>query len=110
MGRQRGGPSVRCQRARPTCWGRVVFLGLGADNGVDLARIVIICCAADARTARIHLIGPKVALVTDPGSDQWWQVVGTVVPDSATEDNEFIPEMRVVTVERTTPPENTYSY
>lgn len=81
-----------------------------ADGGLDLARIVIICCAADARTARINLTGPKALLVTEVGSDQWWRVVGTIVPGSATEANEFVPEMRVATAERTTPPENTYSY
>lgn len=80
------------------------------DGGVDLARIVIICCAADARTARINITGPEAAQVTDLGSEQWWRVVGTVVPGSATEANEFVPEMRVVSVERTGAPENTYSY
>lgn len=81
-----------------------------ADGGVDLARIVIICCAADARTAKIKLTGPEATRMTDVGSEQWWRVVGTVIPGSATEQNEFVPEMRVVSVERTTAPENTYSY
>ena len=34
---------------------------LNEAQGVDLGRIVIICCAADAQLARIHLRGPAAA-------------------------------------------------
>ena len=37
------------------------FTMRNADS-TDLARVVIICCAADAQLARIHLSGPAVAV------------------------------------------------
>jgi putative membrane protein len=39
----------------------VIGFALPQTNGVDLGRVVIICCAADAQLARIHLRGPAIA-------------------------------------------------
>ncbi len=36
----------------------VIGFTLPETDGVDLGRVVIICCAADAQLARIHLRGP----------------------------------------------------
>src|ERR1700712_3260191 len=34
---------------------------IAAAGGVDLGRVVIVCCAADAQLARVHLTGPAAA-------------------------------------------------
>ncbi|MBM7413449.1 MULTISPECIES: TIGR03943 family protein [Nocardiaceae] len=81
-----------------------------ADGGVDLARILIICCAADARTTRLHLVGPNTQPMRGANADQWWIVRGVVVPGTATEDDRWTPDFRVTAVEPTAAPSNTYSY
>jgi putative membrane protein len=80
------------------------------DGGVDLARILIICCAADARTTRLHLVGPGTESMRSAGADQWWIVTGVVVSGSATEDDRWTPDLRVTAVTPTEAPSNTYSY
>ena len=40
--------------------------------GTDLARVVIVCCAADAQPARIHLAGgPAAAAASGFPEDTW---------------------------------------
>jgi uncharacterized repeat protein (TIGR03943 family) len=70
------------------------------DGSVDLARVLIICCAADARSIRIHLD-------RDIGGD-WLRVRGTVGQSSPETGN--IPTMTVTGVEHIPAPENTYAY
>ncbi len=78
----------------------------GTTGGVDLARIVITCCAADARSIRIHLSG---ALGEYP--DGAWVVVrGTVVPDSAVPATGNTPTFEVTSIRPIPEPENTYQY
>ena len=70
------------------------------DGSVDLARVLIICCAADARSIRIHL---------DRNIDgDWLRVRGTVGQSSPQTGN--IPTMTVTGVEHIPAPENTYAY
>lgn len=71
-----------------------------SDGSVDLARILIICCAADARSIRIHLDRPVTG--------DWLRVRGTVGQSSAESGN--IPTMTVTGVEHIPAPENTYAY
>ncbi|WP_037163753.1 TIGR03943 family putative permease subunit [Rhodococcoides fascians] len=70
------------------------------DGSVDLARILIICCAADARSIRIHLDRDV--------EGEWLRVRGTVGESSPETGN--IPTMAVTGVEQIDEPENTYAY
>ncbi|SNS37433.1 TIGR03943 family putative permease subunit [Rhodococcoides kyotonense] len=79
----------------------VTGLAVANDDGsVDLARILIICCAADARSIRIHLDRPI--------DGEWMRVRGVVGASSPDSGN--IPTMTVTGVEHIPAPENTYSY
>ena len=54
---------------------------LNEPGGVDLARIVIICCAADAQLARIHLrggIGATGGIPLKFADNTWLRVEGQV--------------------------------
>ena len=53
---------------------------LNEAQGVDLGRIVIICCAADAQLARIHLRGPAAAHAAGLPDNTWLRVEGQVTP------------------------------
>jgi uncharacterized repeat protein (TIGR03943 family) len=79
-------------------------------EGTDLGRVVIICCAADAQLARIHLSGPAVTEAAGYPEDTWLQVEGTVVPGTSVASTNFIPTMVVSTVTRIDKPANTYAY
>ncbi len=81
----------------------------GTREGIDLARILIICCAADARSVRIHLDAGRVAL-DGIAEGTWLRVSGTVDAATATEQTAFTPTMTVSSVERIEAPENTYAY
>jgi uncharacterized repeat protein (TIGR03943 family) len=79
-------------------------------EGTDLGRVVIVCCAADAQLARIHLSGPALAEAAGYPEDTWLQLEGTVVPGTSTASTNFIPTMAVSTVTRIEKPANTYAY
>ncbi|MFI8567128.1 TIGR03943 family putative permease subunit [Rhodococcus sp. NPDC078407] len=81
----------------------------GTTDGLDLARILIICCAADARSIRIHLDAGSATL-DDIADGTWLRISGTVDATTATADTRFTPTMTVSTVERIEAPENTYAY
>lgn len=53
---------------------------LNEAHGVDLGRVVIVCCAADAQLARIHLHGPAAAVAAGLPDNTWIRVEGQVVP------------------------------
>jgi uncharacterized repeat protein (TIGR03943 family) len=79
-------------------------------EGTDLGRVVIVCCAADAQLARIHLSGPAVAEAAGYPEDTWLQVEGTVVPGTSVASTNFIPTIAVSSVTRIDKPANTYAY
>jgi uncharacterized repeat protein (TIGR03943 family) len=79
-------------------------------DSTDLGRVVIVCCAADAQLARIHLSGPAVAEVASYPEDTWLQVEGTVVPGTSMAATNFVPTMAVSHVTRIEKPANTYAY
>jgi len=79
-------------------------------DGTDLGRVVIICCAADAQLARIHLSGPAVAEASGYPEDTWLQLEGTVVPGTSVAATNFVPTMAVSRVTRIDKPANTYAY
>lgn len=76
----------------------------------DLGRVVIVCCAADAQLAHIHLSGPAVAEAAGYPEDTWLQVEGTVVPGTSMAATNFVPTMAVSHVTRVEKPANTYAY
>lgn len=73
---------------------------------VDLARLTIACCAADARAHLVHLAGD----VGDPPSDTWLRVRGTVVTGSATAATGYVPVIVVASVEVVGAPPDPYEY
>jgi uncharacterized repeat protein (TIGR03943 family) len=83
---------------------------LTRDGGTDLGRVVIVCCAADAQLARIHLTGPGAAAVAGYPQDTWLRIEGVVVPKSASAATSFIPTMTVTAETKIDRPANTYAY
>src|SRR6201987_6146022 len=77
-------------------------------QGVDLGRIVIICCAADAQLARIHLGGPAVAQAAGLPDNTWLRVVGKVTPPPP--NSARIPTLPATAVTRIDAPANPYDY
>jgi uncharacterized repeat protein (TIGR03943 family) len=79
-------------------------------EGTDLGRVVIVCCAADAQLARVHLSGAAAAEAAGYPEDTWLQVEGTVVPGTSTASTNFVPTIAVSRVTRIDKPANTYAY
>jgi uncharacterized repeat protein (TIGR03943 family) len=77
---------------------------------VQLGRVVIICCAADAQLARIALTGPAAAEAAGSPDGAWLRVEGKVAVGQGDSPALPIPSMTVYRVERIAPPKNTYSY
>lgn len=74
---------------------------LRADGPIELGRVVIICCAADAQLARIPLTGPAAAEAARFPDDAWLRVTATVA------------EGPVLLIDSVTPieaPANPYAY
>ncbi|MEN4477266.1 TIGR03943 family putative permease subunit [Mycolicibacterium cosmeticum] len=78
----------------------------GFTMGADLARVVIICCAADAQLARVHLSGN----VSEQPEDTWLRVEGRVVPGTSNPATNFVPTLEVVRATPIPKPANTYAY
>jgi uncharacterized repeat protein (TIGR03943 family) len=79
-------------------------------EGTDLGRVVIVCCAADAQLARVHLSGPAAAEAAGYPEDSWLQLEGTVDPATSTAATNFIPTMTVSRMTHIEKPANTYAY
>jgi uncharacterized repeat protein (TIGR03943 family) len=75
------------------------------EPDVFLARLVIGCCAADARPVKVRLTGLDLRSLPD---DQWVEVVGRVVPGSANEESRFVPTLTATEVLPIAPPEDPY--
>ncbi len=78
-----------------------------ADH-VYLAKIVIICCAADAQLARLALDGPAAKAAAGLPENTWISVEGTVPPDQHYTGTSSIPKFRAFSLVRIDPPANTY--
>ncbi len=83
---------------------------LNEAQGVDLGRIVIICCAADAQLARIHLRGPAAAHAAGLADNTWLRVEGQVTPAPRHPDSVAIPTLQATAVARIDAPANPYAY
>ncbi|YCU33950.1 TIGR03943 family putative permease subunit [Mycobacteroides abscessus] len=74
----------------------------------DLAKIVIVCCAADAQLARLQMSGPAAASVSALPENTWVSVTGTVPTGQSYRGPSSIPVIEVTGVTRTDPPKSTY--
>jgi uncharacterized repeat protein (TIGR03943 family) len=79
-------------------------------GGVDLGRVVIVCCAADAQLARVHLSGPAAPGVAGHPDDTWMRVTGVIQPGSSHAEDGFVPTMVVSDAVRVEKPKNAYAY
>jgi uncharacterized repeat protein (TIGR03943 family) len=82
---------------------------LNEPGGVDLARIVIICCAADAQLARIHLRDHDGGAGLRFADNTWLRVEGEVTPAVRQPHTAPIPTLRAVTVTPVSAPANQYA-
>lgn len=73
-----------------------------SGDAVALARIVIICCAADAQLARIALSGPVAREVAKLPDETWLSVEGVVSGDP--------PKLQLSRFTPVEAPENAYAY
>ncbi len=83
---------------------------LNEAQGVDLGRIVIICCAADAQLARIHLRGPAAGQAAGLADNTWLRVEGEVQPAPRQPHTVAIPTLQATGVTRIDAPPNPYAY
>ncbi|GLE58381.1 TIGR03943 family putative permease subunit [Mycobacteroides chelonae] len=74
----------------------------------DLAKIVIVCCAADAQLARLHMTGPAAAPASALPENTWISVTGTVPGGQSYRGPSSIPAIEVAGITRTDPPKSTY--
>lgn len=84
----------------------VTGFALNDPGGVDLARIVIICCAADAQLARIHLRGGSAFHFPD---NTWLRVEGVIIPAERQPHTPPIPTLRATEVTPVPAPANPYA-
>ena len=75
---------------------------------VYLAKIVIVCCAADAQLARLHLSGPAASVAAGLPENTWVRVEGVVPPGQTYSGTDSVPTLEVSSVVRIDPPANTY--
>lgn len=87
----------------------VIGFTLPQTDGVDLGRVVIICCAADAQLARIHLRGPAASELKNYPEETWLRVEGTLIPGKADGDPMSKPTLQVQSATRIEAPANTYA-
>ncbi|MGB9303572.1 MAG: TIGR03943 family protein [Mycobacterium sp.] len=82
---------------------------LNEAQGVDLGRIVITCCAADAQLARVHLRGPAAARAAGLTDNTWLRVEGQVTPAPWHLGSMAIPTLQATAVARVDAPANPYA-
>lgn len=89
----------------------VTLTGFAVRRGdaVELARLRISCCAADARPSRIRLDG-AAAQLRGVEQDTWLRVRGTVEPGSGTPAEHYVPAMTVSGAEVVAAPPDPYEY
>lgn len=81
------------------------FVVHGRDGTVDLARLAIGCCAADASPVKVHLKGSGLGGFQP---DTWLEVRGQIVPGTAIEANGYVPTFEVSGLREVPAPDNPY--
>jgi uncharacterized repeat protein (TIGR03943 family) len=74
-------------------------------GGTELARLVITCCAADARPMVVRLVGAP-----DAPSGTWLQVRARLIPGSATLADRYTPVAQVLDAVTVPEPAEAYEY
>lgn len=87
----------------------VIGFTLVEADGVDLGRVAIRCCAADAQLARIHLRGPAAGEAAGLPDQTWVRVEGRVDTGTNDGDSTAVPTLEVESVTQIDPPANTYA-
>ena len=109
-------PEVVIRANRDTAYtlqGRLITVTgftLKVGDGIDLGRVVVICCAADAHLARLHLGGPAAATAATYPEETWVRVEGTVVPKPSDVSGLWVPTLTVSAVTPIEAPKNPYVY
>lgn len=80
------------------------------EGRTELARVVISCCAADARLASLRLSGPAARQIAAYPENTWLSVEGKVPPGQADPSGQTIPVMEVFSATQIDPPTNPYAY
>ncbi|MTD13503.1 TIGR03943 family protein [Nakamurella sp. YIM 132087] len=88
-----------------TVTGFIAPAGTGFTSGYSIARLVISCCAADANPMQIHVDG-DAPLPTDT----WVTAVVTAVPDTAGQDNGYVPTVTVTSITPVDQPSDPYEH
>jgi len=101
------------QDSAGTLDGRLVTITgftLKQDGRTYLGRVVIMCCAADARLAQIRVGGPAVAQMASYPENTWVTVEGKVPTGQQDSTRRTIPLLEVYRASQTEPPKNPYAY
>jgi uncharacterized repeat protein (TIGR03943 family) len=80
------------------------------DGRTDLARVVIICCAADASLARIRISGPAASQIDGYPENTWLRVEGKIPPGQTFSRDNNTAVIEVFSATRIDPPANLYEY
>jgi putative membrane protein len=87
----------------------VIGFTLRDGDAVDLGRFSVLCCAADARLARVRLGGSGAQEAAGLPEHSWVRVEGTVRPGLPGEPILGVPIVEVDSVTQIDAPENVYS-
>jgi uncharacterized repeat protein (TIGR03943 family) len=88
-----------------TVTGFIAPAGDGYSGGYTIARMVISCCAADANPMQLHVAGDAPL-----PSNTWVNAVVTVVPDTATLENGYVPTITLSSMTTTNQPDDPYEH
>jgi uncharacterized repeat protein (TIGR03943 family) len=88
-----------------TVTGFIAPAGDGYTDGYTVARIVISCCAADANPMQLH-----IAADAPFPANTWVDAVVTVVPNTATMDNGYVPTVTVTSMTPVPQPDDPYEH
>jgi uncharacterized repeat protein (TIGR03943 family) len=88
-----------------TVTGFIAPPGDGYTDGYTVARIVISCCAADANPMQLHIAGDAPF-----PANTWVDAVVTVVPNTATIDNGYVPTVTMTSMTPVPQPDDPYEH
>jgi len=88
-----------------TVTGFIAPPGDGYTDGYTVARIVISCCAADANPMQLH-----IAADAPFPANTWVDAVVTVVPNTATIDNGYVPTVTLTSMTPVQQPDDPYEH
>ena len=93
------------QNTPVTVTGFIAPPGQGYPAGYTIARMVISCCAADANPMQLHVDGSAPL-----PANTWVDAVISLVPNTATMDNGYVPTVTVTSLAPVQQPEDPYEH